>query len=131
MLKTCRLKVFIQQSVLAETDQNKIPNCRYAWTKSIYCKLKGELTNKVMRSWHLEYEKIFNCENCNAVHACCLKRKVRLALTCAILDWLVQNSHILRQVDFPQQKVIKNNNGSNRQPKYLLSVHMQHLLDQL
>ena len=79
------------------------------WAVRIYEKLKTDL--KAERIWLRCYHKtLLDCSDCEVEHGCCKKRKLAIAMTSQIMDWLKQhqedlnNTSILLARDSPYTK---------------------------
>ena len=69
------------------------------WAISIYQKLNKSLESKEVVSW-FKWEYLHKFSLCKVERGCCKKRKLMLAMTSQILDWLKQHQHELSDIDF-------------------------------
>ena len=56
------------------------------WAIRIYQKLKTDLETKKLTLWY--FGTLKTCNRCTVDRGCCKKRKLTLAMTLQILDWL-------------------------------------------
>ena len=119
LLKTCLMKLLPRHSP-AEGCNNcnewrirpgkQTTGCRWStverdsacrWAIRIYGKLKKELMAKKIFSWHTSSrETLMNCQECEVEHGCCKKRKLTLAITSRVLDWLKKHQGALFEAIF-------------------------------
>ena len=65
------------------------------WAIRIYQKLKTDLEAKEIETWH---NIRIDCKFCVVERGCCKKRKLTLAMTSQILDWLKQHQEELNGI---------------------------------
>ena len=90
MLKSCMLKGRLNGNCDVPT----------AWAIAIYKTLEYQLLQKEVRSWMSAESHLLDCRKCTAVYGCCLKRKLMLAMTRNILQWLQGNKAQLQGIDY-------------------------------
>ena len=76
------------------------------WAIRIYEKMKEDLEAKKIETWHHGYDKLMDCSLCVVERGCCKKRKLMLAMTSQILDWLEQHQHKLSDIDFGDDETV-------------------------
>ena len=68
------------------------------WAIRIYEKMKEDLEAKKIETWHHGYDKLMDCSLCVVERGCCKKRKLMLAMTSQILDWLKQHQEEINSI---------------------------------
>ena len=65
----------------------------------IYEKLKTDLEAKQVKTWYCTMDTLMVCENCEVERSCCQKRKLTLAMTSQILDWLKRHQSEVKIIE--------------------------------
>ena len=76
------------------------------WAIDIYRKLKSDFDTTKVQSWHDEYGTLKNCSKCRVERGCCKKRKLTLAMTSQILDWLKRHKAELNDIFRVEQRTM-------------------------
>ena len=114
LLKTCLMKLLPRHSKswkcncneeFPQTEQTQ--ECKWptverdsacGWAIRIYEKLETDLETKKIETWYGS-GTIVDCTDCKVERGCCKKRKLTLAMTSQILDWLKQHEDELTRFD--------------------------------
>ena len=75
------------------------------WAVHTYQKLMDGLDKKQIITWYSQDKFYLHCTDCRVERGCCKKRKLMLAMTSQILDWLKRHKQELSDVDFGDDKV--------------------------
>ena len=70
------------------------------WAIRIYQELSDGLEAQKICLWYDEEKTILNCTDCRVERGCCKKRKLMLAMSSQILDWLKRHQQELADIDF-------------------------------
>ena len=70
------------------------------WALAIYNNLESQLQQKEVLSWMGMDSHLLDCSKCAADYGCCMKRKLMLAMTRKILQWLQDNKAQLQDIDY-------------------------------
>ena len=117
MLKTCLMKQLPRHSKsekcncsdeFPQTEQTQETQCKWpvverdsacGWAIRIYEKLKTDLEAKEITTWYGKYSRLMDCSDCKVERGCCKKRKLTLAMTSQILNWLKRHQKELSSID--------------------------------
>ena len=122
LLKTCLMKLLPRHSqtqtcncsqslsgVVHETSQCAckwklvVSDTACGWAIRIYEKLKTELKANEIETWYYDRHTIVYCTRCKVERGCCKKRKLTLAMTSQILNWLKQHHRQLKHIGSESQ----------------------------
>ena len=78
------------------------------WAIRIYEKLKTDLKAEQIMTWYCiyTYDTLIDCTGCMVERGCCKKRKLTLAMTSQILDWLKQHQEDINSIDTGEQRTL-------------------------
>ena len=93
------LKVNLQEVVSSAPITEQQPPSQ--WAISIYRKLQSQLENKKIEP--IVGLPLLDCTQCTTNHSCCMKRKLMLAMTRKILQWLQDNEAQLQEIDYADE----------------------------
>ena len=97
------LSSFILKACLFETDniayEFRFCKCHVKVSNLIYKKLIENLENNLVESLY-SGEKPVNCKKCVIERGCCKRRKLMLAMSKNILQWMTKYTNKLRRMKF-------------------------------
>ena len=78
----------------------------FGWAIRIYEELEANLEAKEMTTWYSNIGEVMDCTLCKMEGGCCKKRKLALAMTSQILDWLKQHQDDLSSIHTGEQQIL-------------------------
>ena len=97
ILKSCLIT--LAQSWKADESEATMTSLTPSkWAISTYDQLRLQLASKCVLSWMSG--RLVYCVDCIAENGCCMKRKLMLAMTRKILQWLQDNEAQLQDIDY-------------------------------